>query len=407
MGPLDLHYNYKDILRTPRLALSGKKIWILIVGNLLGYISYWILSYISLILSGYSFKYSLNTYGLYPYLFGNNAEWLSWLIYYCGITIWICFLLLSFTAISRITLKQLKGNDFFAASDGWKYVTQHWQAIIFSPIAVGLIALFFIIFACLFALISSVPYFGEIFFPIFYIVFFFGSLFTIYTFFVLIVSLIFTPSIVGTYEEDTMGTVFHSYSLTIGQPWRILLYHIILFSLLIISIEIFTWFWFNSIGFINYIFGSVWFMGSKLNNISFFATSMVFPPWLIENIFAYKILIHQWVGLSISIPNIFPITHIVPETNLETIEVISGIILSISYFLIGLSILSYCLSIISVGETLMFIIFKKKSDDDDLLMRKDEDEINDEDFFDEIQDNSDFENDENKDNTNNNNINED
>ena len=50
---------------------------------------------------------------------------------------------------------------------------------------------------------------------------------------------------------------------------------------------------------------------------------------------------------------------------------------------------SYGLSIISVGETLMFIIFKKKSDDDDLLQRKDEDELeeDDDDFsFDEDSD---------------------
>ena len=58
-------------------------------------------------------------------------------------------------------------------------------------------------------------------------------------------------------------------------------------------------------------------------------------------------------------------------------EAIAGVVLAVSYFLIGLSILSYGLSIFSVGETLMFIIFKKKSDDDDLLQRKDEDELED------------------------------
>ena len=27
MGPMDLHFNFRDIFRAPRLALSGKKIW--------------------------------------------------------------------------------------------------------------------------------------------------------------------------------------------------------------------------------------------------------------------------------------------------------------------------------------------------------------------------------------------
>jgi len=53
----------------------------------------------------------------------------------------------------------------------------------------------------------------------------------------------------------------------------------------------------------------------------------------------------------------------------------AGIILAISFFLIILSIISYALSILSVGHTLMFIIFKKLSDDDDLLSRKDEDDL--------------------------------
>ena len=66
-------------------------------------------------------------------------------------------------------------------------------------------------------------------------------------------------------------------------------------------------------------------------------------------------------------------------------EIISGIILSIAFFLILLSVLSYGLSILSVGETIMFVIFKKSSDDDNLLERKDEDELeegNDETNFD-------------------------
>ena len=51
---------------------------------------------------------------------------------------------------------------------------------------------------------------------------------------------------------------------------------------------------------------------------------------------------------------------------------------SLSLFLILLSVLSYGLSVLSVGETIMFVIFKKNSDDDNLLDRKDEDELEEE-----------------------------
>ena len=77
------------------------------------------------------------------------------------------------------------------------------------------------------------------------------------------------------------------------------------------------------------------------------------------------------------LPSIFPVDCTMHPTTISSTETFASTLLSVSYFLIGLSILSYALSIVSVGERLMFIIFKKKSDDDDLLQRKDEDEVED------------------------------
>jgi hypothetical protein len=48
-----------------------------------------------------------------------------------------------------------------------------------------------------------------------------------------------------------------------------------------------------------------------------------------------------------------------------------------------MSFFSYFLSILSVGETIMFTIFRKKSDDDNILERKDEEELEDEEDEDE------------------------
>ena len=73
----------------------------------------------------------------------------------------------------------------------------------------------------------------------------------------------------------------------------------------------------------------------------------------------------------LQISNTFHLTSI----DLSFSESLAGIILALSYFLIGLSVISYGFSIIAVAETLMFIIFKKISDDDDLLNRSDEEDI--------------------------------
>ena len=170
MGPTNLHYDFRDIFRAPRIALSGKKIWIFIVGNLGGFILYWISSYLSISLSGISFNNALAEYGLYPCLYGNEAEWYSWLLYYAGISAWVLAILFSCTAVSRVTLKQLKGNDFFSSGDAWSYVFKHWHAIVFSPIAVTLIISFFILFAAVFAFICTIPIIGEFLFSVPYVI---------------------------------------------------------------------------------------------------------------------------------------------------------------------------------------------------------------------------------------------
>ena len=96
MGPFNLYYDYRDILRAPRLALSGKKIWILIIGNIAGFITYWVFSYFSLYLAGITIGNAISQYGLYPCLYGNEAEWYSWLFYYLGIIAWVIAILFSF-----------------------------------------------------------------------------------------------------------------------------------------------------------------------------------------------------------------------------------------------------------------------------------------------------------------------
>ena len=345
MGSIKLYFDVRDIFRAPRLALSGKKIWIFIVGNLGGFILYWLFSYLALALAGESFTSALAKHGLYPCLFGYEAEWYAWVTYFIGVEAWIIAIYLAATAVSRVTLKQLKGNDFFSAGDAWTFVQKHWHPVAFAPLSITLIIVFFMSFAGAFAFMGKIPYVGEFLFAVPYLFYFFGSVFTIYTAFVLLVSLHYTPAIVGTYEEDTMGTVFQSYSITWSQPWRVIAYHIVLIVLLIIAIPIFTFFWYAGYGLVNYVFACEWFMGGKLTGIMDYAVSLVCPV----------------------IPSVSGL--------LSGTESVAGVILAISLFLIGLSIFSYGLSIVSVAETIMFIVFKRKSDDDDLLERKDEDEL--------------------------------
>ena len=96
MGPMNLHFDIRDIFRAPRLALSGKKIWIFILGNIVGYVSYWILTYVAFAIAGINFSQSWSDYGLYPCLFGNEAS---------------CFLRVKRSSCAAAIISPLTNND--------------------------------------------------------------------------------------------------------------------------------------------------------------------------------------------------------------------------------------------------------------------------------------------------------
>ena len=393
MSKYNLHFNYKDIFLAPRLALSPKKIWVFIIGNLSGYVIYWILSYLSLTISGIEINEAITEYGLFPCLYGNSAPLVSWLIYYTGICIWLFFVLISCTAVSRITIKQLQGDNFYSVDDALDYVMKKWRSIVFTPISVIFIIITFVIIACVFALIGNIPIVGKLLFPLLYIFYFFGSIFTVFSLFVLIISLLFGPAIIGSYEEDTIGTVFHSYQITFNQPWRIITYQSILLTLAIIFINIFSWFYSLSFNLINQIFG--YFMGIKLENIMGYAVSIVDTSWISNNFSELKISMEQELFgtltmatdmiefiLSLLVKFSSLILLALPNFSIESysgslsaIETISGLLLSIPLIFLTISVLSYGLAILSVGETIIFIIFKKIMDKENILIRTSEKNI--------------------------------
>ncbi len=381
MGPMKLYFDFRDIFRAPRLGLSGKKILVFTIANVIGWAVYWALTYLAYAVSGYSFSAMWNTYGLYPCLFGHPAPWYGWVLYILGLLGWFFSLNLACTAVVRITYKQLKGDEFFSSGDAWKYVKKHWYPIIFTSVSIIAIVVFFIVGAIIFGLFGKIPYVGEFLFSLPYLFYFFGSVFTLYTLVVLITAFIYTPAIVGVYEEDTMGTVFQSYSITWSQPWRVILYNLLLIPLAGIGIAVFRFFWLAGYNFINMVFGQSWLMGSKLTHIVGWATQVVAPGT--QSCVGGGSCCDAAPQLGNSLTCLMKLPT---DTALTGTEMASAIILSIFFFLLFTSVISYAFSVFSVGETLMFVIFKKKSDDENLLERKDEDELEEEDEDDDLTD---------------------
>ena len=125
---------------------------------------------------------------------------------------------------------------------------------------------------------------------------------------------------------------------------------------------------------INAVYSHEWLMGSKLLNIVGWATQAVHPGALCSLLGnACSICISCFTGC-LNCGSVLTYSGV----DLSGTELVAAFILSVFLFLLMVSALSYTMSVLSVGETLMFIIFKQRSDDDNLLERKDEDELEEE-----------------------------
>lgn len=367
---IKLYFDIRDIFRVPRLSLSGKKIWVNLIGLIAGYAVYLILSYVALLANGQPLSEIWQTHYFFPCLFAVNIaiQWYAWLIYAIGIAAWVLIFLLTSTAVSRITYKQLKGDEFFSSGDSFRFVKKHWTAPIMGPISVILIIAFFIVLAIIAAWIAKWPVLDILFLGLPYLLYFIVAVFVVYTAVVLIVSLLLSPSIVATAEEDTMETVFQSYSTLWAQPWRLVIYEALVGVLTAVATFIYGYAMIFGYRLINLVFGQKWLMDGKISKIMEAATSYIFgihsplTPFISR---FFKVYTPSSLGITSTAP-------------LSTTETITAVLVCIFLFVIAGTVVSYALTNFTVGQTLIYVILRKKKDDENLIERKDEDELEEE-----------------------------
>ncbi|MCK9244463.1 MAG: hypothetical protein M0R34_05670 [Candidatus Marinimicrobia bacterium] len=365
-----LKFDVRDIFLTPRLALSGKKIWVQMLGLGTGWLIYTILAYVAMLVNGQSLAEIWRMYHFFPCLWGvcGSVAWYSWLIYAIGILAWIKILLLSSVAVARITYKQLKGDEFFSSGDSFKYVKKHGIAAIMGPVSILLIIAFFVIMAIIAAWIAKWPVLDIIFLGLPYLLYFIVATFVVYTAVVFVVSLILAPAIVGTAEEDTMETVFQSYSTLWSQPWRLVLYEGIVGALTVVATFIYGYALILGYKFFNFVFGASWLMDGKMSRIVEQASSYLFG---INSPLTPAVSRFFYICTPASLGMVRPLW-------LGTTDIITIVLVTIALFIIAGTIVAYALSNFSVGQALIYIILRKKKDEEDLVERKDEDELKEE-----------------------------
>ncbi len=364
----NLHFNFKDVFRAGRLGFSAKKMWVAFLGLLIAFIGYGILSYLSFMSAGIDIGEIWEIFRLVP-MYPIGLPWYSWVVWAVGLLWWVCVALLAGVAVSKITYEQLKGDEFYEIKEAIKFALKSGRSAILAPFVLILFIIALVVMGLILALITLIPYFGQLFFALMAIPAFVVCLFIIYLLIVTIVCLVIGPSIVGETGNDTFDTLFESFSVINDQPWRFITYEVLLEIVMIIGIGLLGFFSAKAIFLGQDVLGII-VPAAKLDNILLNAAYYVktsLPPLCPEvshNLFTGFI---EWIGM----PNlIFPPDY-VPAFE-SWAGAIASFVLGIIYYLIILFVMSLGGAIFWSGNTLVFTVLVKKKDDKNLLEIKEE-----------------------------------
>ena len=363
----ELKFDFRDLFKAPRLGFSAGMIWIFFKTILLVYIILTVFGYFTLFSSpsrlDAGFIETIRFYEFFPWLYITGLIWYSWVIFAVGIVLSIAVFLIGGTKVARLAYQKLKGDLFYSVSDSKDFVKKRWRSSIIAPAVVLDLVLFGVIILLIIGLLGKIPVVGELGFSIFSPLFIFGAILIVFFIAVFAVSIFLTPAIVATTDDDVLETVIQLFSTVYSQPWRVILYSILLRWITCVVTMASGVFIFSSLKIVQRVCWT--FMGSKLDNIvsvALYRFPLDFGP--LANLFDFISI----TKLGSLMPSIL-FTADLPFT-----IKLSGWILGIVLLLLCVFVASYCLSVFLSGHTLMYIILRMKKDTENLLTWSEEEE---------------------------------
>jgi hypothetical protein len=364
----DFYFDFRDIFRAGRLGFRGKKMMMHFLGLVLGYVIFEGLTYLSLIGSGKVGAF-WGKYGLRPAFeafAGRSAVSLplvTIILMAVGAFIWLIVCYLFSTAVAKVAIEELRGDDFYSMKDAFKFACKHWKSIFITMVALIGIFIFCLFWPTLVGLLDLIPgveqaaeHFGTPLTTFLTIPVYFIALFMVLVTIAFLFGLVLVPSIVAVTGEDTFETIYQLFSIIWNQPWRLVVYEALIMFVKTLGISIFA-------------------------ALSVAGMCMAFLPSTLlieqEGVKYFADVIARslnWIGagaLSGSIPGVraIPLLGDMPWTlDLATF------FLSASLIVVVAIILSYPLSIMSCGYTILYVILRRKTTDENMLEVEKEEE---------------------------------
>jgi hypothetical protein len=367
-----LHWSYKDVFRALRLGFSAKKVWMMSLGLLVGFTGYTILTYVAYAAAGTDFLSIWQTYRLLPLPspYDYAFPWYSWVIYAVAAVWFLCALMVTGTAVSKVAYEQLRGDEFYESKEAFRFAFKNTPAVLGSPLLILAFVALIVVFGLIFSLLGAIPAAGEIFVGLLAVFAFIASLFIVYLLAVFVFSLLLGPSVVGATHSDTFDTLFEVFSCVNEQPARLVWYTATI-ALLGKAGSFLLGLATSAAGRIGYAITGA-FMGEKLadimNNAAYYF-KLAAPDWcpqLFQQTFLAEMNLYG-----------FPQVYLPSEyTTLAWSHDIASLLLGVLLYLIAIMVAGYGLSVWFTGMTLNFAVLAYKKDEKNILdLPEDEEEL--------------------------------
>jgi hypothetical protein len=368
-----LHWSYKDVFRALRLGFSAKKVWMMSLGLLFGFAGYTVLTYVAYVAAGNDYLTVWQTFRLLPFPspLDYAFPWYSWLIFAAAVLWFLCVLLITGTAVSKVAYEQLRGDEFYESKEAFRFAFKNASAVLASPLLILAFIALIAVAGLIFSLLGAIPVAGEIIVGLLAIFGFVAALFVVYLLIVLLFSLLLGPSVVGATRSDTFDTLFEVFSCVNEQPARLLWYTAIVAALAKVGSSLLGLAT-SAAGRIAYALTST-FMGDKLPDIMSNATyyfRLVPPDWCPQ--------VCQQTFLA-EMNNLFGLSQVYLPSDYVSVgwsSDIASLLLGVAFYLIALMVAGYGLSVWFSGMTLNFAVLAYKKDEKNVLeLPEDEEEL--------------------------------
>ncbi|NOX36612.1 MAG: hypothetical protein GXO78_03665 [Calditrichaeota bacterium] len=359
---MKLHFNFKDLFRAPRIALGFQRIWINGLGLATGYLVYLVFTYLSLLISGYSIGEVWQKQALLACAFSFSQPWFGRVIAAVGVALFAALILMTNTAVARASYMVLRDEFFYTWSQAFRFAWRKWISVIGAFLTFGFMIAFFVIGALFMGLVGRIPIFGEWFNFLLTIPYFFAAILLAFIVVVTFVGIILVPAVIATSDEDALGGVFQSFSMTFNQPWRLAIYSTIVGVLEIVSMLVFALV--LKLGY--FIFSGLFTIGMGEKFVKVAETGLAWMDRLLP-------VLNDWLQYLLgSFASWVYLSHPhVPLAETWSLQIAAGIF---TFFLIilGGSVLAYGEAVGNTGMTLVYVILYKIHEDENLLEREDD-----------------------------------